>query len=203
MIAAIQDALYNFPRGWHPASPLSPWKEGLLCPSPPSHQLQGQSPCGWGVTWFTSPLMTLGWISPSCLQGPRLPDVPLKPTCPPLPVTMLRCLHQLPAWLSFCPCGQGPFPWSLSWVLQPSAVLLPLRSVAITALHARCLLPITYFGAGSVGSSAQLRSMQVLGTLAHSKHLRWSRGDCFSLVVPEMLWTSSLVSHDGRLQVLH
>ena len=36
----------NFPRGWHPASPLSPWKEGLLCPSPPSHQLQGQSPCG-------------------------------------------------------------------------------------------------------------------------------------------------------------
>ena len=53
---------------------------------------------------------------------------------------------------------------------SPEQSSLLLGSVAITALHARYLLPI--FGAGSVPSSAQLRSVHMLGTLAHSKNLQ-------------------------------
>ena len=55
---------------------------------------------------------------------------------------------------------------------SPEQSSLLLGSVAITALHAHYLLPIAHFGAGSVPSSAQLRSVHVLGTLAHSKNLQ-------------------------------
>lgn len=62
----------------------------------------------------------------------------------------------------------GVFPGLSS----PEQSSLPLGSVTNTTLCARYLLPISYFGAGSVGSSAQLQSMQVLGTSAHSKSLQ-------------------------------
>lgn len=142
--------------------------------------------------------MTLGCIAPSCLQGPRLPGVPLKPTCPPLPVTMLRCIHQLPAWLSFRPWWTRTF--SLKSFLGSPALSSPPSSGPCGHHCTPCLLPsahhplwgwfcwqlsstAVYAGAWPLGSQQELTVIQ--GWLFLTGH----PGDAVNFITSLPWWT--------------
>lgn len=187
---ASKDSLHqSLPRGWHQPL-LSPWKEGLQPAHAPSHQLQGPSPeRSHPSTWSTVLHFTLSCISPSCLQGTSPSSVPLKPTCPPLLMIEARCIR--PGYQPGCLSASADkdlFPGVFPWASSPEQSLWDSVTNNTTPVPATFLgISISYFGAGSVGSSAQLQSMQVLGTSAHSKSLAVIQGRLFSLIVREML----------------